>query len=143
MTKENLDEAKRMTEFSELRHLNGLKGYFAVQDSKVFYSNLSDEKEESLPQLIISLVPGLVQQQQYFFNTLWDNAIAAQERIRQIEPGVEPEFIETISETSRVQRLAQELIKNAKCEILGIFSSPNAFRRQVKAGTVDLVRQKA
>ena len=45
MTKDNLDDAKRMMEFSELRHLNGLKGYFAVQDSKVFYSNLSDEKK--------------------------------------------------------------------------------------------------
>jgi signal transduction histidine kinase len=84
-----------------------------------------------------------VEQQQYFFETLWNKAIPAKQRIREIEEGIEPEVIETIREPKVIQERVFELLKSAKEEILIIFSTANAFRRQEKAGAVDLVIRSA
>ena len=39
-------------------------------------------------------------------------------------------FIETISEAEDIQALTMDLIKSAKKEILGLFSTSNGFHRQ-------------
>lgn len=96
ITKDNISESKRMMEFSELRHLDGLKGYFAIVDSRLFASNLSSPDAKTLPHVITSTVKGLVEQQQYFFNTLWEKAIPAELRIREIEEGIPAERTEVL-----------------------------------------------
>jgi two-component system, OmpR family, sensor histidine kinase VicK len=92
-----------------------------------------------LPQLIHSNVNAVIEQQQYFFETLWSKAIPAEQRIREIEEGLKPEVIETIREPKVIQERVFELLKSANDEILIIFSTSNAFRRQEKAGAVDLL----
>jgi hypothetical protein len=46
-------------------------------------------------QAIVSNVKSFVEQQQYFFDTVWDKALPAEHRIREIEEGLKPDFIET------------------------------------------------
>jgi two-component system sensor histidine kinase VicK len=47
-------------------------------------------------------------------------------------------FIETISEAEDIQALTMDLLKSAKKEILGLFSTPNGFHRQQRAGSLSL-----
>jgi len=74
---------------------------------------------------------------------LWNKAIPAEQRIRQIEDGIEPEVIETIRDPVEIQKIGNNLITSAIKEILIIFSTAKAFYRQSKAGTVDLLKQAA
>jgi two-component system sensor histidine kinase VicK len=75
-----------------------------------------------------------VKHQQYIFETLWNKAISAQQKINQIERGELPEVIEIIHDTNEASQLAQRLVSGAKNEILVVFSTSNAFIRQVNAG---------
>ena len=54
------------------------------------------EKPPSIPQLIYSNVKSFVEQQQYFFDMLWSKAISSEQKIKEIEYGIVPDFIETI-----------------------------------------------
>ena len=74
---------------------------------------------------------------------LWNKAIPAEQKIKEIEEGIEPEAIETIRDPVEIQKISHALIKSAKKEILIIFSTANAFYRQDKAGTAGLLRQTA
>jgi two-component system sensor histidine kinase VicK len=56
---------------------------------------------------------------------------------------IKREFVETIRDPYEVQRLGFELIKNTEEEILILFSTANAFRRQEKAGALDLLKEAA
>jgi two-component system sensor histidine kinase VicK len=125
-------------EFQEVRHLDGLKGYLAIADGRIL-STHAFRREHGLPHAVESTVRIFVEQQQYFFETLWNIAIPAEQRIREIEEGIEREVIETIRDSKVTQERVFELIKSAKEEILIIFSTSNAFRRQEKAGALDLL----
>jgi signal transduction histidine kinase len=139
ITKENLYYSKELMKIVELRHLDGVKGNFGISDGVEYRASPTSKQEETPSEYIISTMKSFVEQQQYFFETIWNKAIPAEQRIREIEEGIEPEVIETIREPKVIQERVFELLKSAKEEILIIFSTANAFRRQEKAGAVDLV----
>ena len=139
ITKENLYYSKELMKIVELRHLDGIKGNFGISDGVEYRASPTSKQDETPSEYIISTMKSFVEQQQYFFETLWNKAIPAKQRIREIEEGIEPEVIETIREPKVIQERVFELLKSAKEEILIIFSTANAFRRQEKAGAVDLV----
>jgi hypothetical protein len=56
-----------------------------------------------------------------------EEIVAAKDRIREIEEGIERQIIETILDPTETLMLGLELIRSAKDEILIIFSSANAF----------------
>jgi signal transduction histidine kinase len=134
--KENISHCKEIMKFAEVRHLDKVKGHMGVSETQYGASAVAEEGKR-LTQLIHSNVKAFVEQQQYFFETLWNKAIPAEQRIREIEEGIKPEVIETIREPKVTQERVFELIKSAKEEILVIFSTSNAFRRQEKAGAID------
>jgi two-component system, OmpR family, sensor histidine kinase VicK len=139
ITKENIEYCKEMMRIGhELRHLDNVKGNFSVGD-RDYTANASQSAMAPLPQLIHSTVKAVIEQQQYFFETLWNKAIPVEQRIREIEEGIKPEVIETIREPKVIQERVFELIKSAREEILIIFSTSNAFRRQGKAGAAEFL----
>jgi two-component system, OmpR family, sensor histidine kinase VicK len=137
--KENLIQCKELMKFQELRHLDGLKGFLGIVDGRLLTSHASGQESKTLSHMVVSTVRVFVEQQQYFFETLWSKAIPAEQRIREIEEGIKPEVIETIREPEVTQARVLEIIKSANEEILVIFSTSNAFRRQERAGAVDLL----
>jgi hypothetical protein len=139
ITKENIMHCKKLMKFQELRHLDGLKGYFSIADGRLIAHSAFGQEGKILPHMVASTVRVLVEQQQYFFETLWNKAIPAEQRIREIEEGVKPEVIETIRDPKETQQRVFELLQSAKEEVLVIFSTSNAFRRQEKAGGVDFL----
>jgi len=84
--------------------------------------------------MIYSNVRELVEQQQYIFDTLWNKSIPVDEKIKEIEEGIQPHFIETIRDPHELNRLALDLGKSARKEILILYSTARAFLRHWNLG---------
>jgi signal transduction histidine kinase len=144
ITKDNIDYCKVLTTIvDDLRHLDGIKGNFMISEMEYLAPLILYEKGKIASQVIYSNAEEIVEQQQYIFDTLWRKAIPAEQKIREIEEGIEPEIIETIRDPVETQMLGFELVKSATYEILVIFSTANAFHRQERAGTMDLFKEAA
>ena len=81
ITDGNVDHCKELQKFAELRHLGRVSGSFAVSESE-FVAGLRGKK--TLERLVYSDEKELVKSQQDIFETLWENAIPAQDRIKQL-----------------------------------------------------------
>jgi hypothetical protein len=130
ITTENIQHCKELSKFVELRHFDGVKGNFAIIDGRS-YGVVPNLKENQPPEeLILCTVRQFVVQQQYFFETLWNKAIPAEYRIRQLEEGIAPETVETFTDPVEIQRLAGKLVGSAKKELLIVFASTKELQRQ-------------
>ena len=144
ITANNVHYCKQLLEIvDELRHLDNIVGTFYVSDKECLVPESIHKKGNPASQIIYWSVNETVKHQQYVFETLWNKAISAQQKINQIEKGELPEVIEIIRNQAEVQRLAHNLIKSAEKEILVIFSSANSFMRQSNAGSGQLVIEAA
>ena len=74
---------------SELRHLDGIKGNFYVSETEHVSPATQHEKGKPASHVVYSNVSEVVEQGQYLFETLWNKAIPADQRIREIEEGVQ------------------------------------------------------
>jgi hypothetical protein len=81
ITTSNLQHCKELMQFAELRHLAGVRGSFAVSECE-FVAGLSVNGR--LERLVYSDVAELVAHQQDVFETLWEAAVPAAERIKEI-----------------------------------------------------------
>ena len=79
----------------QLRHLDGVKGGLAVSEKEYMATTILHEAKP-LTQVIYSNAKEVVEQQQYFFDMVWQKAIPAAEKIKEIEEGIVPEIIEAI-----------------------------------------------
>jgi signal transduction histidine kinase len=144
ITKDNIDYCKVLTTIvDDLRHLDGIKGNFMISETEYLAPLVLYEKGKVASQVIYSNAEEIVEQQQYIFDTLWRKAIPAEQKIREVEEGIEPEIIETIRDPVEIQTLGFELVKSATYEILVIFSTANAFHRQERAGAMELFKEAA
>ena len=116
ITKNNINYCKELIKLvDELRHLNGVKGGLAVSETEYMATTVLEEAKP-LTQVIFSGVKEVVEQGQYIFDTLWNTAIPAEQRIKEIEEGIihyETKIIEDpnqiIEEISRITANSNEL----------------------------------
>ena len=143
ITNENIPYIKELMRISvdDLRHLDGIKGNFMISEGEYLAPLILYEKGKIASQIIYSNVKELVEQQQYIFDTFWNKAISGEQRIREIEEGIEPSNIQVIQNPKESIELAYNKIKSAKEEVLRIFPSVNAFRRQVPIDIMHLFRE--
>ena len=66
LTRENIPYCMEAMKFAELRHLDGIRGNFAVHDGREYTASGTLQAGR----LIYSNVKEIVEQQQYFFETL-------------------------------------------------------------------------
>jgi signal transduction histidine kinase len=142
ITKDNIDYCRELMEIvDEVKHLEGIMGNFMVSDAEYLAPIAFGEETKVAAKVIFCNINSFVEQQQYFFDMLWNRAETISKRIAEIEEGIKADFIETMINPYEVQKLAFELIKYASNEILVIFSTANAFRRQIKSGTVRFLNE--
>ena len=72
----------------------GQKEVLYLSDQKVYVATAQLQIENPVLQLICSNVQALVEQHQYMFNALWNKAIPSKQRMREIEEGLEREYID-------------------------------------------------
>jgi two-component system, OmpR family, sensor histidine kinase VicK len=143
ITKDNIHYCKELIEIvDEFRHLEGFTGGIAVSELEYMTTTVLRERQ-LLTQVFYSNSKEVVEQGQYIFDTFWKKAIPAEQKIKEIEEGIKPEVIETIRDPVEIQMVAFELVNSAKEEILIVFSTANAFLRQVRAGATELLQEAA
>jgi two-component system sensor histidine kinase VicK len=139
ITNDNLSSCKEIIKIvDELRHLDGIKGNFMISESEYLAPITSDERREPAFIIIFSNVKEIIEHQQYVFDTFWNKAIPAEQRITEIEEGVERTAIEVIPNSNRAREIYLKLIKNAEKEIMLLFPTINAFNRQERMGVFEL-----
>jgi two-component system sensor histidine kinase VicK len=141
ITKENISYCKELIEFSdELRHLDGIKANFSISETE-YIATATLQEAKPVPQVIYSNVKDIIEQQKYVFETLWSKSIPAEQKIREIEEGLQPDVIEVIQNSNRAKELYLHLVKTATKEIMLIFPTMNAFIRQDKIGVIQSIRK--
>jgi two-component sensor histidine kinase len=120
ITKNNVKHCKELIKIvDELRHLDGVKGGIAINDSEYMATTVLQEAKP-LTQVIYSNVKEVVEQGQYIFDTLWNVAIPAEQKIREIEEGkiiYETRIIENNPDeiVRQISRLAADSTELATC----------------------------
>ncbi len=134
ITKDNIKYCRQLMKIAEIRHLDDVKGNFGVGDKRVYQAGATANKSAPPPELIVSTVKAIVDQQQYFFDMLWYKAIPAEQRIKQIEEGIEPSKTEIIQDTKESISRANNIIKSAKEQVLMIWATSKTFVIGMNAG---------
>jgi two-component system, OmpR family, sensor histidine kinase VicK len=141
ITSDSLPYSKKMMSFAEVRHIDGIIGSFGVSERE--YISVNSSPLGTIPQQPIhSTMKVFVQQQQYFFNTLWNKAIPVEQKIEEIEKGIKPEKIETMTDLSEIETKYIQILEKATDEILLIFPTLNSMRRQFHIGIVQVLKKK-
>jgi signal transduction histidine kinase len=150
VTKDNLKYCKElMMRFAyETRHLDGIKANFSVSETEYLASaTLVEEIQKqpmvSLQQVMYSNVKDIVEQQKYVFESFWNKAIPAENRIKELEEGFVMGSTEVIQIPSRTKELFLDLVKSAKEEVLLLLPTTNAFLREQRMGIIQLLKEAA
>jgi signal transduction histidine kinase len=136
ITKGNIEYCKELMQISELRHLDGIKGNFALSE-KAYTASATLQEASLLQQVIYSNVRAILDQQRYVFETLWNKAIPAEQRLREIEEGIEAEVFETITDHEVASQILVDLAKSVKKEALFFLPNDKALVRIDKLGVID------
>ena len=141
ITKDNISYCKQLMDMvDELRHLDGIKGNFYVSESGYLAPATAHEVGKSASQVIYSNVTEIIEHQRYVFDSFWNKAIQAEDRIREIEEGIDLAKTEVIQSPQKIMDTFLDMIKLAKHEILLILPTINAFLREERIGTFELLK---
>ena len=151
ITKNNIKYCKQLMDyFDEIRHIDGLRANFSVSDKEYLASGSLLQEEtprpqftELLQQIIYSNVKDIVEQQKYVFESFWNKAMPAEQRIKQLEEGTILGNTEVIQIPSKIQELFIDLVKSAKEEVLLILPTINAFLREERLGIIQALKELA
>lgn len=126
-----------------IRHVKNLPPInFAVSDKEMIATIQKTEGGQIHQNLLTTNEPAYIEHFHSIFIELWENGIDIKNRIHDIESGVDNGGIEIIQNPKTFEKLFYSLITSAKGDIVGIFSTPNAFRRHKFAGTFDIVKER-
>jgi signal transduction histidine kinase len=126
----------------QLRHVKSLTPMsFAIGDKELNATVENMEGGKMVRTLLTSNEPIYVKHFSSIFEELWKNGIDASDKIRDIEQGIDQANIENISNPKEGIKRAWSIIKSAKEEVLIMFSSANAVRRQKEMGGLHLLKE--
>jgi signal transduction histidine kinase len=133
ITRENLPYCKELIKLvDELRHLDGVRGGIAISETEYIATTVLEESTP-LTEVVYSRMREVVEQGQYIFDTLWSTATPAEQKIKELEEGVEHPVIQVITDTRTSISLAYDLMDSASHEILILFASARTFLLAVDA----------
>jgi len=135
VTKENIQYCKELTKLvDDLRHSDQIEANFALNETKYLGSITLNEPHQ---QAIYSNVKEVIEQQHYIFDNVWNKSIVANEKIREIEEGIESEFYEIITDNEKAKNVFIDLAKSIEKEALLLFANSQALIRSDKLGIID------
>ena len=112
ITKENIQYCKELMQLvDDLRHSDHTEANFILTKTKYLGSITLNEPHQ---QAIYSDVGEVIEQQHYIFDSLWNKSIYADEKIREIEEGIESEFYEVITDNEKAKDVYIDLAKSIK-----------------------------
>ncbi|MGA9168935.1 MAG: ATP-binding protein [Nitrososphaeraceae archaeon] len=128
----------------QIKHIKNMPMMnFAVGEKE---ANATIEKMEGgkmVQSLLTSNESVYVQHFKSVFEELWRTGFNPEQRIKDIEEGLDPEVIETIEKAGTVQELYLDILKSATSDVMIILPTLNAFSRQEKTGAIRLAQEAA
>ena len=125
----------------QIRHVKNMPPIdFAVSDKEMMATIEKMGGGEIAHSLLVSNEAAYINHFTYIFEELWKDGIDAANRIRDIEEGVDQANIEIISNPKEGIKRAWSIIQSAKEEVMIMFSSVNAVRRQMEMGGLQLLK---
>lgn len=124
----------------QIRHVRNLPPMsFGFSDKEIAATIDKMENGKRIQNLLISNESAYLKHFGSIFEELWNNAVDAADRIKDIEEGIDFADIEIIANPREGIGRAWRTIKSARKEILIMFSSANALRRQIQMGGLGLL----
>ena len=122
---------------TELRHLDGIMGNFGICDRREYLAAATIKERQAVPQLVYSNVKEVIEQQQNIFESLWNRATPAEQKIAEIEEGIVVGTTEVLQDPQITKETFVDMIKSAKKEVLLFCPTANAFLREQRIGVID------
>ena len=140
---ENVEVAKLYLDSGiQIKHVKNLPPMsFGVSDKEMAVTIEKMEGGRVINSLLSSNEPLYVKHFASIFEELWRNGIDAKSRIRDIDEGIETEGIEIIRNPTESLKIAYDIVKSARHEVLRIYPSINALRRQIRAGAFRIFKE--
>jgi two-component system sensor histidine kinase VicK len=137
---DNLESVIQISKLFDVRHLQGVKGNFGILDRRQYIVVMFSSYDKPPEQGLFSNSKKFVEQQQYVFDTLWESAISANVKIRQIEMASEPEFIKDDLNRQETNKVLNELIDCSTKGILILLPTPESFIHLKEQGILDALK---
>jgi two-component system sensor histidine kinase VicK len=119
----------------QIRHIKNLPSMsFGVSDKEIGATIEKMEGGRMVQSLLLSNEPAYIDHFRAIFEDLWAKGIDAEDTIKEIEEGTDLTDIEIIRNPKEGIDRAWGYVEKSKYEVLSIFATPNAFRRQVNMG---------
>lgn len=122
---------------TELRHLDGIMGNFGICDGREYLAAATIKEKQAVPQLVYSNVKEVIEQQQNIFESFWNRATPAEQKIAEIEEGIVVGTTEVLQDPQITKETFVDMIKSAKKEVLLFCPTANAFLREQRIGVID------
>ena len=125
ITKENLPYCKQLMNAVELRHLDNIKGNFAVNETDYMATTIM-QKEKAIPKVIYSNAKEIVRQHQYFFEMLWQKAVPAEQKVKEIEEGILPVETKVLDQADEIHDIIVKCMQTSN--ELSVCTVPDGLR---------------
>lgn len=112
ITSENMQYVKELMNYAEVRHMDTVKGNMAVSETE-YIATATLEGAKPITETIYSNAKPILEQQRYFFENLWIKAVHADQRIREIEEGIEPRITKIIDSQEDIISRARHVIETS------------------------------
>jgi two-component system sensor histidine kinase VicK len=114
----------------QIKHVKNLPPVnFGISDKEIALTIEKMDGGKRVQSLLISNEPVYVKHFTSIFEELWRNGTDAADRIREIEQGIEPEFLEVINDHEKVSQIVVDLVKSARREVLLLLPSSKGMVR--------------
>ena len=150
ITADNLKYCKEIIDKlnADIRHLQGTKGNFAISDKKIYVGTTAPERDKPVSDLVYSNAKGIIEQNQFVFDSLWEKSIPAEQRIREIEEGMLPVETRIVDNPGEIYSLVLSIIGNSNnglsnCSTIGGFQMIYEDKKLFDAYASILSRYKA
>jgi len=126
-----------------VRHIKNIPPIgFAISEKEMIATIQKTESGQVIQNLLTTNEQAYIKHFVSIFEELWKSGIDAKYKINDIEQGIDKQDIDIIHNPEEVKKLLYELIQSAREEILGVFSTVNAFHRQEHAGSLQLLKER-
>ena len=126
-TPDNIEFVNSLS-YSEIRHLDSLRGNFGIFDERAYIVQIFHKDTEKPDQAFWSNSITLVRKQQALFNDLWEMAIPLSARNRELTYHVNPEYRKTFTDYHRIHQEVKSILEQCRNEV-SIFVSFNILQR--------------
>ncbi len=126
-----------------IKHLKNIPSLTFGVSEKQFQSTIEGMMGGRMIESVLhSTEPSYIQHYRSVFEGLWNSALDAEERIRQIEEGIELSETSVIENSIQSKNILLQILEEAEGEIMIIFPSINSVKRQSETGLFNLIKLK-